>query len=405
MASVRQRGPNRFQVLYRIDGKQASKTFADAKQAKKLAALIDLLGPEKGLREMYGDDDQATNRLTVDELFEKWHAWKATTKVTPRTLKDYRRDYDNHIRRHLGHRHADSVDEVDVQKWIDTISALLDPKSVADKHMVLSGMFKFGSARTRRLVPHNPCGETQLPKKAKKQPKGFTLAEWEAIRSWAVAHEPDAADLLIFIASTGWRFSEVTPLTVAAIEDYGDREVEIGGVLHVVPDVFASVLGVHRRDEHDRIVFAEGVAKSKAGMRRINLPGPAAEVIRRRIVGKGPSDLVFTNKRGNQWRSTNFLAREFAAILEGAGIEKVEGMGAHFLRHSQVMMLDRSGVSAAKMQRRIGHENISTTFDTYGGMIDNTLSPEELVRLGSLVAPPPASGQIVAGDIVRGEIE
>lgn len=401
MASVRERvsstgNVTTYAVLYRHGGKQASKTFVGAAAAEKFKTLIELLGPDKALATLQSEQRSG---LTVDELFERWIEWKKTTDVTARTLKDYRRDYENWIKPKLGQRLADSIDELDVQQWVDKIAGQLDPKSVGDRHMILGSMFRFGSARSRRLVAHNPCQEIQLPSKKKKGPRGFTLAEWEAMHEWGAEHERDADDLLLFLASTGWRFSEATPLTPAAVEDYGDFVMDDGTE---IPLVHVSVRGVHRRDDRDRIVYVDGEGKSDAALRRINLPPEAARMIRRRVTGKAPRDLIFTNSNGNQWRSNNFLEREFSRILAGAGIAKVKGMGPHFLRHTHVAMLDRAQVSLAKTQRRIGHENISTTLGVYGGMIDNSLSHDELLRLGALVSrPKSAAGAIVRGEVVR----
>ncbi|HET7689585.1 MAG TPA: tyrosine-type recombinase/integrase [Nocardioidaceae bacterium] len=388
-------------MLYRHGGKQASKTFTGRKGnpqkgiwgAEDFAALVDTIGPDKALKQM---TDDAPERLTVDELFERWIAWKAKTGITERTLKEYRRDYVNWIQRPLGHRAAETVDELDVQEWVDKISGQLDPKTVGDRHMILGGMFKFGSARSRRLVEHNPCLETQLPSKKKKAPKGFSLAQWDAMCTWAAEHEPDAADLLLFIASTGWRISEVSAMIAAAVDDYGDVEYEG----ETVPIVYVSVLGVHRRDANDRTIYVEGLAKSEAGVRRINLLPDAAWMVRRRLEGLKPGDLLFTNKRGSMWRPNNLLRSEFARTLKGAGVAKVKGMGPHYLRHTHVGILDRAGVSIAKMQRRIGHEDIQTTLNVYGGTIDNALTVEELVKAQRLLTRGGAAGEIVAGEVL-----
>lgn len=408
MASIRahtsKKGATTYAVIYRLHGTQTSTTFDAApkpakpdKYAADFKTLVEILGAEKALATIASE---AAGGLTVDELFETWIEWKASTQITARTLKEYRRDYANWIAPHLGGRAASSVDELDVQKWVDAIAGRLDPKTVGDRHMILGSMYRFGSAKSRRLVDHNPCQETQLPSKTRKAVKGFSIPQWEVMHEWAARHEPDADDLLVFVASTGWRFSECTPLTPAAVEDQGD--VELDGT--VLPLVWVSVLGVHRRGADDKVFYAEGLGKSQAAMRRVNLPAEAARMVRRRLVGLGVNDLVFTNRNGTQWRSNNFLDREFARILEGAGIEKTKGMGPHFLRHTHVGMLDRAGVSVAKTQRRIGHENLSTTFGVYGGMIDNSLSPAELVKLNAQLSSEPAARQVVAGDVVRGEL-
>jgi integrase len=399
VASIRERGDT-VAVLYRLGKKQTSTTFTNLAAAEDFKSLCDILGPERAVAELAARQQVG---ITLDDLAARFFEWKAGD-VEPRTLKDYRRDYDNHIRPHLGTRQAEAIDELDVQGLVDKLARTLDPKTVADRHAILAGIYKYGSAKVRQLVTHNPCLETQLPKRKKKAVKGFSLPEWDAMHAWAAEHEPDADDLLLFLVSTGWRISECTALQVGGVEDYGDTEVTVDGRVVVVPLVHVTVRGVHRRDDQDRIVYAEGKAKSSAGLRRINLPADAARVVRRRMVGKAPGDLLFTNAQGNQWRTTNLLEREFARILDGAGIAKVHGMGLHYFRHTQVAMLDRAKVSLAKTQRRIGHENITTTIGVYGGMIDNSLEPEELVRLNAMIVHPAAATEVVAGEVVVGEL-
>lgn len=407
MATVRERhsnatGRTTYAVLFRHGGRQSSVTFETPKAAGDFKKLVEILGADKALATLEDEPDG----ITVSELFERWIEWKASTDVTARTLKDYRRDYTNWIAPRLGNRTADTVDELDVQQWVDgMVKRGADPKSIGDRHMILGSMFKFGVAKSRRLVTQNPCLETQLPSKKRKPPKGFTLAQWSAMHQWAEVHEPDADDLLAFLASTGWRFSEATAMTPAGVEDHGDQAVRLeDGTQVVIPVVYVSVLGVHRLDEHYQTVYVEGVAKSRAGVRRINLNPSAAHIVRRRMTNLAPGDLLFTNPRGKRWHSTNFIQREFQRILDGAGIEKVDGMGPHYLRHTQVGMLDRAGASASKMQRRVGHESITTTLGVYGGMIDNALSPTELLKLDAqVVGSTPANAvtaPTVAGEVV-----
>lgn len=411
MASIRENtsksGETTWSVLYRHGGKQRSTSFGALKGGRSGAigavefkALVESIGVEKALKELAGGEESG---ITVHDLFERWIEWKATTGVTGRTIKDYRRDHDNWIHDRLCHRAAGAVDELDVQQWVDWMNKRgLDAKSVRDRHALFGGMYRFGKARSRRLVDHDPTAETQLPDKKRKAPKGFTLAQWEAMHAWALEHEPDAADLMLFFASTGWRWGETAPLTPAAIEDRGDVPISVSGQQVYIPDVHVAVLGVNRVDENDRVVFVEGSAKSRASLRQINLPPAAARMVRRRMVGIGVHDLLFTNARGKPWHAQNFIQREFQRTLDAVGIEKVKGMGPHYFRHTHVAMLNRAGVAAGSMSRRIGHDDISTTFNVYGGTIDNTLDPAELVRLDALITH--EAPAVAAGEVVRGEL-
>lgn len=411
MASVRENNrkgsETTWSVLFRQGKRQSSRTFETEKGADDAKALIDLIGVAKALKVIDGDD-QGGNGLTVDDLFEEWFAWKRDSerKVQDRTLKDYRRDYDNWIKRPFGTLPADAVTEVQVQDWVDKIAMQLDGKTVADRHMLFGQMYRWGNLRTRQRVAVNPFLETKLPGRTKKAPKGFNLVQWDAMHTWGAEHEPDADDLNLFFVSTGWRWQEAVPLLVSSVEDYGDVEVNLPDGRRIwVPQVWVSVDRVLRRTE-DGYEEAEGEAKSEAGRRRINLPSAAAYMVRRRIAGKKADEYLFTTDRGSRWHAPNYLERNFQRILDGAGIKKIKGMGAHYFRHTHVMMLDRAGVSLAGMQRRIGHEDIKTTLGVYGGMIDNTLSAAELTALDVMIDPTvqPLALEGGAAQVVVGEL-
>src|SRR5690606_750711 len=132
---------------------------------------------------------------------------------------------------------AKVIYERDVQRWVDNrLTPALAAKTVADKHMILHSMFDFRRAKTRRLVDHNPCKETELPARGKrKPPKGTTTSEFRAIIKAASSNE-NAHDLILFMGETGWRWSEAAALSVRDVEDDGT-------------DVWATVTQVLRVDE------------------------------------------------------------------------------------------------------------------------------------------------------------
>ena len=223
MASVRPYtaadGTVTWRVRYRDGSRQTSASFATKRDAEECASLIAILGATRAFAEL---DGRHRGGPTLDEIAERFFDWK-TPDVTERTLADYRRDYANWIKPTLGHRQADAIDERDVQALVDHMAKRLDPKTVKDKAMVLSSIYRYASARSRRLVEHNPCGETELPKRKRKPVKGATITEWLALYAAARRTNADAADLLLFIISTGWRWSEASVLTVGSVEDYGDE--------------------------------------------------------------------------------------------------------------------------------------------------------------------------------------
>lgn len=389
MASIRERvskqGEKTWAVLYRIDGKQSSLTFTSLDKAEWFRSLADLLGPARALAELQGEQADA---VTLDSVAERFFEWKARD-VTERTIADYRRDYTNWIQPHLGHRRISAIDERDVQNLVDHMRKTLDPKSVADRHMVLHSIYKWASAKTRRIVDHNPCTETELPRRKRKAPKGLTVEEFQMLHSAALRTDQDAADLILFLVSTGWRWSEATALTVRGIEEWGDGTM------------FVTVQRVFRRDDKSKMVAVEDAAKSSAGQRRIKVNPVCAGTIRRRIIGKGSNDLVFTNGAGRKWYQTNFLNRTWPRILAESGMERRPT--PHWLRHTHVAAMNRTGeVSLPELQRRLGHESIQTTINVYGRTIDD-VSDHALESFDTIMfGPPVISGQVITGELESG---
>lgn len=386
MASLRERvtkrGETTFQVLFREGGKQSSETFTTEKSALKFKALIDAKVPRSQALDILGGR-VAEDQMTLDELAEKYFDWK-TSRVTPRTIRDYRRDYTNYWQAKLGHRPAAGITHADVQAGVDRMAKTLDPKSVRDRHLVLHSIYAYGAAPTRRLVPGNPCEHTDLPKRRHKPVKGATLAEWQAIYDEAHRSEPDAADLLLFLVATGWRWSEAAALLVRNVDDTDT-------VMRVV------VGNVFRRDAADRQVLVES-SKSEAGYRAVAVGPDVAAIIRGRLIGKGPDDFVFTSSTGKPWRQSNFLGRTWKGIVDRAGLERRPS--PHWLRHTHVLLLIRAGVSLPEIQRRLGHEDIQTTINVYGRMVDG-IAPEALTALDTMVLGP----RVGHGAVVPGAVE
>jgi integrase len=409
MASIQPRpradGTTAYAVLFRMGKKQPSRTFEDEASAQRFVRMIDDFGAERALRYLE-DEADVEEGLSLDELAQRWLASKEGD-VTPNILVGYRRDYGTWIKPRFGHREAAHIHEGDVQAWVDwmkvhpspTTGAPLSPKSIADRHAILHQIYGWGSARTRNLVPHNPCKETELPKRKKTPPKGLRIPELHALLRAGAEVDQDAVDLVAFMAGTGWRIGESVAVLAGAIEDYGDDPTLPAGIQS---QVYVNMDRVLRRG----VGFTEG-GKSDAAMRRIQVLGPAVAMIRRRLVGLGPNDFLFTfadgrpgvNRRG-PWNVNSFRDLRWPRLVEAAGLTERHPT-PHWLRHTHVAVCIAAGLSLAEIQRRLGHEDIQTTINVYGRMFQE-MNAEAAGRLAALLTP--VEPQLVQGDVVPGEL-
>jgi integrase len=404
-----------WKVRYRTaTGRQTSETFYGEQAepaAAEFAGLLRTLGPTRAiayLDEQAAGGDRHGPALTVDDLFTKWFEWKSAKKRdgsyqrvrSKRTLEDYESQYRRKIKPRFGRTPANLVASGDVQRWVDDLGGELEPKTVLDYHGLLRSLYLWGLHPTRALVIHDPCADTDLPKRKKKPPKGLRPEEWWILHEAAETVDLDAADLLLFMVSTSWRWSECVPLIVASV-DHWLEESEPGQA----PESFTYVtMGRVLRRVGSTFEVVED-AKSEAGMRRVRVKGPGEEMLLRRIRGKKLDDLVFTTKTGRRWVYSNFHDRIWSRpdpngksrdmcprkprILEVAiknGFTQVQ-VTPHWMRHTHVAMMIRAGEPLHAISRRVGHSSTKVTGDVYGRMVED-ISPEGLDKVSAMISRP-----------------
>lgn len=385
MASIRKREGVRgasWAVLAIDDGTQRSKTFNDEKAAIKFRKLVEALG-WKGALEVHSPVNAGKD--TVDSLAREWLEWKRRD-MTVEGHRDYARQYEKWIKPTFGQRVADQVDERDVQRWVDQIlSPNLGGKSVAGKHALLHGLFKWASAKTRQRVTHNPCKETDLPKRTKSPVRGLTIPELgallEAAERLATTSDAfrDAADVIGVMAGTGWRPAEALSPAVQHVEVGDDGKT------------YLTMGQVYRRGEG---IVPDG--KTEAASRTLWVLGPAAAALPRRTVGRAWDALLFPNPvTGRPWNPEAFRRNYWVPIVAEAGLSERKPT-PYWLRHTHVLLCIKAKIPLPEIQRRIGHESITTTIDTYGRMVDG-MDDDAGARLEALLTPTP---KVIEGAVV-----
>jgi integrase len=236
-----------------------------------------------------------------------------------------------------------------------------------DRHIILHSIYGYALAPSRRLVEHNPCTETELPKRRKGAIKGLKPPEWAALHAALTVIDRDAADLAEMLLVTGWRWSEVAALS--AYDVWTQDGLTYVTVTHVIR---RNAAGQHVRVED---------AKSDAAQRRIVIDPEAAAMVNRRLQNVTGDGLVFTTATGHQWRYSNFRDRAWTPAVKAANLTRKPS--PHWLRHTSVVWLAMSGASMPELQSRIGHESIQTTINVYGRMLTD-VAPKALADFAAM---------------------
>lgn len=388
---ARKNGPPTWRVRFRLsDGRNTSETFTTRDEADAFCQDITDLGADEAVR-LRTERETSSGNLTLDEVAEQFFEWKAKRTRSDRTVADYRRDYRLWIKPAFGRRRANSISDSEIQQWVDRMRdgeyegrPPAAPKSIADRHALLHSIYERG-LRTK-VIEHDPCTSTDLPKKQKGMPKGLRPNEWSALHAALSQISTDAADLAEALLVTGWRWSEVTAMSVAQVEDDGSS-------------VWVSMDRVVRRNAAGQnVIVQEG--KGQASIRRVKVDAQAAPMFRARVAGKRLDELVFTTPvsaqnglGGGMWHYGNFRARYWDKAVSAANLTRKPT--PHWLRHTHVVWMAMSGANLPELQSRIGHASITTTINVYGRMLSDvspaTLEGFAAMRVRSLAQSAPAA--------------
>ena len=84
------------------------------------------------------------------------------------------------------------------------------------------------------------------------------------------------------------------------------------------------------------------------------------------LEGHPKAELLFRAYRGGELRHPHFY-KFWKRACAAAGLEPAPRI--HDLRHSHVAWLVAAGVPLPVIQAQLGHQHITTTFDTYGHLL------------------------------------
>ena len=286
------------------------------------------------------------------------HHIELIPNVTAGTRSTYRAYLDRDIRPNMvGKVPLDQLDRQTVETWVLYLARdrHLSSKSIRNVQSLLSAAMS--RAVRDGLRASNPAVGVRAATSASAVEKVFlTSPEFAVLRDFIPEwYRPLVATLY----GTGMRWGEVTALQV------GDADLAgVPPTLHV-----ARAWKHHRGGPHEH-----GPPKTEAGKRTVALPPQLVGLLAPLVAGRKRGDWLFTNRLGGPVRENAFHASPWTPAVNKAEPIIHKRPRIHDLRHSHISNLIRQGVPLNIVQRRVGHEKISTTLDVYGHLAEDHLS-------------------------------
>jgi integrase len=290
---------------------------------------------------------------------------KGLPSVTARSRADYTRDARLHIEPHLGRLAIDKLTPAAIKEWLKVLSDTeMSDKTIANIHGLLSAAVTTYLQTPDAALTVNPCRGIRLPRRSEHEAVEMTIltqSEW-AILDAEIGQLAGGWYLLFFrtLIGTGMRWGEATALQVA------DLSLDIQ-----TPSI--RITRATRRDENSTRYI--GPTKTKRSRRSISIADGLARHLTEHVKGKSGSDLIFTSTTGNPVHHSNVRNRIWLPAVAAAmdpkhGSEAMaEAPRVHDLRHTHASWLIAAGVDMVTVQRRLGHESITTTVDRYSHLM------------------------------------
>jgi integrase len=427
MAVIEQRGES-TRVKWLLggsrDGAPMSCTFkgsptARCKLAQTAKLLIESRGHDMTRDEVYAAILGAAPVTSSVPTFKHWVAMYIADRqrlrdIQPDTIKKYRQVLESRAVPFLGHMRLVDITPEDIKAWVAwasssratqgsknrrSVDRIIASATVRRAHAILHTCL---GAAAPKWIPVNPAarpaGATKhksgLPKVVAFEGMFLTAEQVRRIHEHA---DPLVQDLIFVAVRTGLRLGELLVLEAR----------------HVVFSPTGATVMVKQALKSDRTI---GDPKSEKSRRAVTVGQATANVLRARVTGRRPKQLVFPSSRGKVWCENNLRERYWLRAVAAAQrceehpppLPEKRSTGPrrkwrndevstcdcpdrltvvprfHDLRHTHASVLIEKGWSAKKIQIRLGHASYQTTMNVYGHLM-NSGSEQELEGVEDLL--------------------
>jgi len=374
MPKIKTKGKgNKKRWIVRYDGekdpqtgqrKQLQKSFKSSKEAEEFNAQITLnRGFQRDVsspREISHSNEQDQVQISFEDYARQWFEVDYYQRVRASTFKSRRFYLEKHIIPFFGEKQLSLITSDDIKEFYGKKKReKYASKTISTIHKFLSTLF-YSAVEDGYLVEH------PMNKMEKSKPKDpIRIAHpwsYKEMTQFIKVAEQEGKDVMFdFDLSTGLRQGELLALP------WFDLDLE------------RKTVTVTRSVSYDEDGTPELIPKSQESYRTLSIPDYLVKKLKvhkekqdemKKRFGDDYQyelDLIFPVSHGGFQNPSN-VRRLFYGLTKKAKLRRIT---FHDLRHTHASLLIRSGASPTIVQKRLGHEDIETTFRYYGHLWPN----------------------------------
>ena len=323
--------------------KQVTRTAYGAAEAKQLEARLQ--------KEYAPDALRSSSRLTLSQLLDEYaHATKHELRTTTYRTKIAR--LQNVILPDLGNPRLSSLTVADMQKWKNTVSGknlalLTKQRYYKDLNSLINWAIKMDYMQSNPLSKLGNFTDTNLDLHTKPI-QYYTADQFQAYIHYARDYSISLGDwgCYVFFAIayyTGMRKGEINALRWS--------------------DIYNNT--IHVRRSISQSLDVESAPKNKASIRDLQIPEPLVFILNEHQARQKQDTRYSPDFRvcgGPECLTLSSIDRHNIAYAAGANLPRIR---VHDFRHSHASLLANAGINIQEIARRLGHSDVSMTWNTY----------------------------------------